>query len=152
ESDVAAFGRQGMGLELELLLRTGRARDVREWTGAEQKAALGSRGYHWLRAQALAAAGDYALAEEELSRLVSERRDRERFGPRQGMAVLISQAVLAEQPGLVSLPDLVRRGMIRGQFRRLVANAARAMKEEADADVLRGLLLLEEGRVDEVDG
>ena len=32
ESDLAAFGPQGMELELELLLRTGRARDVRDWT------------------------------------------------------------------------------------------------------------------------
>src|SRR5262249_53733164 len=53
ESDLAAFGNQGMALELELLLRTGRTREVRQWTGPDQKAALGTAAYHWLRAQAL---------------------------------------------------------------------------------------------------
>src|SRR5262249_26793163 len=59
ESDVSAFGFEGMLLQLELMLGTGRARDVRDWTAPEQKAALGSA-YHWLRAQAMAALGEYA--------------------------------------------------------------------------------------------
>jgi len=51
-----------MGLELELMLKTGRAKNVRGWTGTEQEAALGSSSYHWLRAYALAALGDYSRA------------------------------------------------------------------------------------------
>src|SRR5262249_12561608 len=75
ESHISAFGPRGMALELELLLRTGRPNDVLDWTGPEQKARLGAP-YHWIRAQALAASGDYALAEEEckqLSRSLSVR-------------------------------------------------------------------------------
>src|SRR5262249_62361665 len=38
ESDVSAFGAQGTAMELELLLRTGRVKEVRDWTTPEQKA------------------------------------------------------------------------------------------------------------------
>src|SRR5947209_15857193 len=38
ESDVSAFGRDGMAMELELLLGTGRAKDVADWTGPNQQA------------------------------------------------------------------------------------------------------------------
>jgi hypothetical protein len=151
ESDIAAFGRQGMGLELELLLRTGRARDVREWTGPEQKEALGPLTYHWLRTQALAAAGDYALAEEELSRLVSDGRRPDELRPRERMAALVAQAVLAELPGPNSPAHVVWRGLLRGDLRRRVAALAASLKEEANANVLRGLLFLEEGEVDEAE-
>ncbi|MBO0699311.1 MAG: hypothetical protein J2P46_13020, partial [Zavarzinella sp.] len=39
-SDISAFGAAGMHLELELLLRTGRVREVREWTDPEHQEAL----------------------------------------------------------------------------------------------------------------
>src|SRR5262249_31473458 len=51
ESDIAAFGQQGMILELELLLKTGRVKEVREWTGGQQagkaKAMLGEISFFW---------------------------------------------------------------------------------------------------------
>src|SRR5262249_49376401 len=71
QSDIAAFGSQGMALELQLLLETGRAKEVREWTDPGQKEVLGAS-YHWLRIQALAAEGDYALAEDECMQLASD--------------------------------------------------------------------------------
>jgi hypothetical protein len=52
ESDIAAFGPQGMALELELLLRTGRVKEVREWAAPEHKVALGPASYHCSRQQA----------------------------------------------------------------------------------------------------
>ncbi len=53
-SDVASFGREGMGLELELLLHTGRVKDVR---GGRPEAAKGcwepnntaKCGFNWTR-------------------------------------------------------------------------------------------------------
>src|SRR5262249_34208363 len=69
-SDVSAFGAQGMALGLDLLLKTGRLRDVLDWPAEpEQQEALGDASYHWLRAQALAAAGDYGPAQKECDKL-----------------------------------------------------------------------------------
>jgi tetratricopeptide (TPR) repeat protein len=151
ESDIAAFGRRGMILELDLLLKTGRSQDVRDWTGPEQKAALGPDVYHWFRAQALAATGDYALAEEELSQLALGTRGQGPVGSREGMALVVSQAVLGEQPGPKSLPHLMWRALLRGEFRARFTNLAQNLRREAGATVLRGLLALEEGDADEAE-
>ena len=61
-SDLAAIGRQGFEMELDLLLRTGLADKARDWMDPEQKASLGDSAYYLLRTQALAATGDYAAA------------------------------------------------------------------------------------------
>src|SRR5258708_32453230 len=50
ESHVSAFGPKGMQLELGLLLRTGRARNVWEWTTPEHKSDLGAPSDHLLQA------------------------------------------------------------------------------------------------------
>ena len=69
ESDVSAFGPDGMELELDLLLRTGRVDDVIDWADPDLRPALGAGNYHWMRSQALAAAGEYAAADDELMEL-----------------------------------------------------------------------------------
>ena len=96
-SDVSAFGVAGMALELELLVRMGRVKEVREWTAVEQLGAIGPM-YHWLRVMALAGSGDYALAQQECLLLATEG-SRSQGGPRNVMAAMISQAVLDGQPG-----------------------------------------------------
>jgi tetratricopeptide (TPR) repeat protein len=155
ESDVAAFGTKGMALELELLLKTGRPRTVLEWMGPEQEAALGQQPYHWLRVQALAATGDYALGREEcdhLSRSLAPHaggQEPARF--REIMALLIGRRVLEEQVGPVSLPELIRRTSDRFEFRNRIAGLAQSLRREADVTVLRGLLALEEGEIDEAE-
>ena len=65
KSDISAFGANGLSLELELFLRTGRARETRDWTSPEQQAALGAN-YNWLRARALAATETQGLDVAEL--------------------------------------------------------------------------------------
>jgi hypothetical protein len=154
ESDVTAFGPKGMALELELLLRTGRPKEVWEWTGPEQQAALGTS-YHWLRAQARAASGDYALAEQECGQLSQALA----VGfPGQGsvqfrevMALLAANRVLDEQPAGGSLFDLLRRAQGRFDFYNRITGLAQRLRREADVTVLRGLLALEEGEVDEAE-
>jgi hypothetical protein len=154
-SDVSAFGAPGTSLELQLLLKTGRADDVRDWAGPEQKAVLGASSYHWLRAQALAATGDYALAEEECAQLgralAADNQDRAPGRPREMMALLIGQAVLEEHPGADPVPLLLWRALRRGQLHGRVLDLARGMRQEADGAVLRGLLALEQGDVEEAE-
>ncbi len=146
ESDVAAFGAEGMELELDLLLRTGRADDVRDWTASEIKGALGAANYHWLRTEALAAVGEYAAADAELTELTGE----EEPAPARTASVfafLAGRAVLDEQLGGVGLPAVVSRALARYEFRSAVRQEAAGLAGRADAAVLRGLLALEAGDV-----
>jgi hypothetical protein len=73
-SNNAEFGHPGVLLELELLLATGRLREVRDWMEPAHKAALSANRYHWLRAQLGAAGGDYAQADEDLAELAALSR------------------------------------------------------------------------------
>jgi tetratricopeptide (TPR) repeat protein len=151
ETNVANFGEQGMAMELELLLKTGRAKDVWEWTTPEQESALGASSYHWLRAQALAALGDYALAEEECEQLITQGRGEESSPPWEVMALLIGQTVLDEQPVGASVALLPFRAVDRMKSLNRVAGLAKDMRQVANANVCRGLLLLEEGAVEEAE-
>lgn len=151
-SDVAAFGPQGMALELDLLLRTGRAKAVREWTDPEQAAALGLANFHWLRAQAFAASGDYALADEELTQLAAGGQDPKALPPRALLAVLVSQyAALEGRVWETSLGELVRRVVVRSFFQDRVDQLTGKVRQAADVMVLRGLLALEQGRMDDAE-
>jgi tetratricopeptide (TPR) repeat protein len=151
ESNIAAFGTQGMALELELFVRTGRLREVREWTEPEQKASLGENNYHMLRIQAHAAAGDYAEAQEECFELVKSLAvgggGEEQTPIRHLMAMLVTQAVIDGQPSAGLMTGLFRHSIRRTDLRKRVAVLARTLRYETDLQVLRGLLALEEGDV-----
>jgi hypothetical protein len=161
ESHRSAFGERGVALELELMLKTGRAREVRDWTapdpGQEQlRTDLGGPAYHLLRARALAACGDYATARGECRRLaqavIQGDAGEQAVSMRAGMTLMIAQALLDEQPGGTSLPYLLWRAYSpfgRMGFRERVRAVARNLRREADATTLRGLLALEQGAVDE---
>jgi tetratricopeptide (TPR) repeat protein len=152
ESDVAVFGAPGMRMELDLLLNTGRAKEVKAWTDPQQKSSLGPASYHWLRTRALAATGDYALAREELDELNRSlspgTEEPGKGGLRETMAMLIGQAVLDEGCVDGPAPYHLRRVFIRRELRSSVARLARKLTQAADVSVLRGLLALEEGEVD----
>jgi hypothetical protein len=147
ESHVSAFGARGMDLELELLLRTGRARDVLDWTSDHQKEALGPR-YHMLRARAAAAWGNYALAEEEYTQLMRTQTtapDGRPIRHRDTMALMIAQMVLNNQPKAV--PWLRIWTFSHRDFLTQITTLAQGLKKIADAQVLQGLLALELGEV-----
>ena len=143
-SDISAFGAQGMALELELLVRTGRSKEVRDWTAAEQESALGAL-YPWLRVQAFAADGEYALARQECEQL-AVGTDPE-VGPRRLAAVLVGRTVLdgCYSPGQRggAIWQAFQRAELRTRLRGIVLD----IRREADALTLRGLLALEEGDV-----
>src|SRR5262249_39109497 len=137
ESDVSTFGAEGTALELELLLRTGRAREVREWAGAEQEEAGGTPSYRLLRAEALGAVGDYALAEAEfveLARAVSFGDEGQGSRPRELMALRVGQALLDEQPGNASTGLLLWKVFRRVDFLRTVPDVAQRIRREADVN------------------
>jgi tetratricopeptide (TPR) repeat protein len=148
ESDVAAFGPEGLRLELELLLRTGRSKEVAEWTGPDTQGAIGTATYHWLRIQAFAAEGDYALAEEECDVLASSAFGSETSPPVEVMALLVGQAVLDEQPVGACVPALAWRSQNRLKLYQRSASLAKDLRQAANANVFRGLLALEEGNMD----
>jgi hypothetical protein len=160
ESNIAGFGDKGMMLELELLLRTGRPRDVWKWSAelsSEDKAKLGPA-YYWLRAEALAASGDYALAQKEcnqLSQSLAGGAGGQRVPVRELIALSFGQAVLAEQPVGGSMASLLWRayapGFGRLEFGKRVTSLAQSLRREADVAVLGGLLALEQGEVEEAE-
>src|SRR5207247_4203755 len=127
-----AFGSEGTELELDLLLRTGRAEDVRDWSAAELKGALGTARYHWLRTQALAALGDYAAADAELTELAGV----EGPAPARAAAVfaaLAGRALLDEQPGGLGLPAAFSRAFARFTFWSAVRQGVTGLAERADS-------------------
>jgi hypothetical protein len=144
EVDVSAFGKEGLALELELLLRTGRARDVRDWTDPQHREMLGEDYYHWVRAQALAALGDYARAEDELASTVAGGA-KGSGSPRALLALVVSQAVLDQQPGSASLPRLAWQARRRLDFNKRAEELVVSMRQLADWSTLRGLIALEQG-------
>jgi hypothetical protein len=148
ESDIAAFGAQGLALEADLLLRTGRAQAVRDWTDPNHKDALGDFAYHWLRGRAFAALGDYASAHGELVQLKALAGNPSAPPPRV-LAALVAKQVLAEQPVNSQVPHLLLRGFREAEFRSHVGHLLRQMRQDADANVLLGLLALEQGEPDE---
>jgi tetratricopeptide (TPR) repeat protein len=155
ESHRAAFGPNGMALELQLLLSTGRPRDVRDWLVPEHQADLGVATYHWLRAQAQAAIGEYALAGEEcaalLRTLTPTEPGQERVGLRERLALRVGQALLDSGGGEGDLMALLRSSFSQAMFPRQVRGLAQNLKREADVRVLQGMLALEQGDVGEAE-
>jgi hypothetical protein len=147
ESDVSAFGPRGTELELDLLLRTGRPEDVRDWTAPEVQGSLGATQYHWLRIQALAAVGEYAAADTEVAELVgADRLAPARVAGR--FAVRMGRALLDEQPAGLGLPALLGRVVAQFDFWHAMEQEKAALVRRADAAVLGGLLALEAGDVE----
>jgi tetratricopeptide (TPR) repeat protein len=147
ESDVSAFGTEGMELELDLLLRSGRPEDVRGWLDAEFKSSLGAVSYHWTRTQALAALGDYAAADAELIALAGEPAP----APSQiadGLALLTGRALLNEQAGGFGLPSVAARVLARWGFLATLQQEITRLTGWANTVVVRGLLALEAGEVE----
>ncbi|MCI0683371.1 MAG: hypothetical protein L0Y71_14805 [Gemmataceae bacterium] len=155
QSDVAAFGPEGMALELDLLLGSGRVKLVRDWTNPEQRAVLGPNEYHWVRIQAFAASGDYARADDECLQLIRTLQAPVQAGPELRvdalLAVVTAQSILNEHAADGSVPSLAWRAYRRAEYYNQVAGLARRLKQETDLTVLRGLLALEVGDMEEAE-
>jgi tetratricopeptide (TPR) repeat protein len=149
KSDIAAFGSVGMELELDLLLRTGRPETVLEWTSPEARATLGEFAYHWLRAQAHLALGNYDAADEELSGAIGPRGRMPDWEPvAREVAGLVGKAVLDDELGGTYLPQLALAAFNRAGLRDRVGDISEKLSLTAEVTMLRGLAALEAGRVD----
>jgi tetratricopeptide (TPR) repeat protein len=160
ESDVAAFGTEGMDLELKLLLQTGNADNVRSWMNQDQEKVLDA--YHWNKIQLHAGIGNYALADEELLELERVRalgRDDltlprvAGFTLAHGILPYTSAGPFERIPSRVLLAT---HAMPLETYRLFPDNdvvfrslwlVAHSLNREAILGVLRGLLALESGRV-----
>ncbi len=151
ESDISAFGAEGMVLELKLLIKTGRCRDVCDWMLPEHEAIIGFDAYHWLRAQAQAACGNYLESELECDRLASsavyESSGSQAVDSKQVIAMLIGQTILDDSSIAPSIPFLADRAFRRTTFFDQLGSLVSGMRKKADWTVIRGLLALEEGDV-----
>jgi hypothetical protein len=143
-ADATTKGKDGFLFELDLLLNTGHAWEMRDALPPELEPALGSKAYHLLHAYLSAARGEYAQADDHLSRIavVVDRRDFSLppAAPRIALGWLVGRHVLnrAAQPW---------------QFDEFPAEillyncdyCAGQMRFEADIAALRGMLALESG-------
>ena len=148
-SDVSAFGTEGTKLELELLLVTCRAWKVLEWATPEIMDTVGRPEFHWLRAQAHAAVGDYQSADMELANLAV---DRNAVSPQQvanGYAQIVGGLVLEERVGMQkTMGNLIAAHLGRMDFKSSVTDVSRILGKRSDASTLRGILSLEAGETD----
>ncbi len=153
ESDRAAFGNEGMELELELLLGVGRAGDVQQWLSPEDESALGSTSYHWLRVRALAASGEYTRAEEaclQSVRAVARRPDLdEPASLREEMALRVAALVLNGEKALETFFGNMLTGHNPTALFAQLASLTQRLKQQADYSVFFGLLALEGGETEE---
>ena len=154
DSDAASFGKRGMILELQLLLSTGRVREVREWMLPDLRETIGDEVYLKNRAALSAACGDYERAESELSDLaalydkpLAIDRFADKLSLREaialGVANEIQQTRLDKQTATLQWPPN-RFEM----FRMAAEDFSRHLQQSASYTVLQGLMALECGETD----
>jgi tetratricopeptide (TPR) repeat protein len=160
KSDVSAFGRDGMDLELKLLLITGNVDKVR-WMNPEHLQILGDHDYHWNRAQWDAATGNYGEADQDIRAMLRFPGPREPISLGDVPGFMIGHALLAETRGgpfqvmpphvWVSLGRLPSEAFTllpegRQAIMRSLWGLGSALNREASLTTLRGMLALESGR------
>jgi len=112
-SDIAAFGVEGMKMELDLLLNTGRAHEVGEWMSPEHEPLLGTSEYQWLKAQWAVATGNYVAADEHLQKGVRSLDPKNK-----GSRILEARSVVLR--GLLAL-EAGQKNRARSLFQKAVA-------------------------------
>jgi tetratricopeptide (TPR) repeat protein len=153
-SSPAIFGKAGTQTQLDLMLQGGRAYDVRDWVEPEHEVLLGFTPYHSLRAQAAVACGDYAAADAELDQLSGRLREvgisRDQVIPVRGaVSLAVGRAILAGPAAFgAGAAGLAGAGFEQFEVIRPVGSALALPSQEADSEVLRGLLALECGAVE----
>lgn len=157
ESSPAIYGRSGLDYELDLMMKAGQSYEVREVLKPvpELKTDLNTyQAYHWLKARAAASCGEYAEADAELDK-GSEPYRRIGLTPklfvpaRSAVALHLTRAVLGRPPWMEGVAGRVNSLYFQFQTLQILGSAAEPLRKEADRQVLRGLIALEGGAIEE---
>lgn len=152
DSDVAGFGAAGMDKEMELLLFSGHAREVKEWISPEHIEKIGQYTLFWYKTMLDAALGDYRLADDDLIALFPQDQTigdyRKAGGPpppavphRDMICLLVGRVLLDASHFKGGLP--FDKSALDHQ--RKIVELLNELRNQADLDVFRGLLALESG-------
>ncbi len=149
-SHPVIFGKSGLQLQLDLMMRGGRAGEVRAWLDPQYEDALGFARYHSLQAQAAAACGDYAAADAELDTLSQQLRlvgiSKDHFVPvRSAIAFRVGDAAWARLALDGGPAGLIGAAFFPCELLQPLGEPADLLRQEADIRVLRGMLALESG-------
>ncbi len=146
KSDVSAFGTDGVKLELDLLLRTGRPDDVLKWTTPEVGGSLGDQMYHWTLARAHLALGDYESGHRELVEMVgTDGSLGASGGVVEEVASVVGKGVLDGVSGSGHLDQLVWQAISRADLQQRVDEVSQTLGLQANMITLRGVFALEAG-------
>ena len=133
------------------MLQAGRAFEVRAWlVGPDEEALVGRGRARWLKAEANAACGDYPGADAALDNMSEEMR-RVRLPPnlvvpvRTAIAFRVGMAMLSPSPLATSPADRASALYFPKEALGGLAAPVVLLRQEADFRVLRGLLALEAG-------
>jgi len=151
-TDFAAFGNKGLQLEVEMLLFAGRPAEVFDWVTAGHRDSLGVVGYHWARARAAAAVGDYPEFDAQMRELGDilgsvPTGGGDRAPLRVSIVRGLSHALLT---GAIYPPgpaDLFMAPMAHVEAIDQSARFAGGLRQTAKGNVLRGVLALERGDI-----
>lgn len=147
KSDVSAFGAQGVELELDLLLRTGRPQDVLEITTQEVGGSLGDQKYHWTLAQAYLAVGNYELADRELNEMVEQKGSLRPATVREQIAAVVGKSVLDTQPSMSEWYNVIWLALSRSDLQAQVTDMTRLLAQQANMTTLRAIMAIEAGQI-----
>ncbi len=152
KADYAEFGDDGLKLQVEALLFTGRAADVMDWIKPTHSEAIGAIPYHWARARAAACVGAYAEFDIHMREfrelLINIPAGNGILIPlqnplAQGVGhVVLNGAIIPKNPGQFQLGTIGQREAM-DQISRL----SNRLRDAATGDVLRGLLAIEQGDI-----
>ncbi len=146
KSDVSAFGTDGVKLELDLLLRTGRPDDVLKWTTPEVGGSLGDQMYHWTLARAHLALGDYESGDRELADMVGADGDLSTpAAVGEEVALAVGKGVLDGLSGSGQFDHLAWQALSRADLERRMAEVAQTLGLQANMHTLRGVIAMEAG-------
>ena len=145
-SDVAAFGVPGLQLEIQLLLFTGAADRVVQWTVPELLNSVEAKQHHWTRLQALAAMGQYGSARKEAQFLAFPfDTDESRQPPRVLAGLVVGQAILDGLDLNFGVGGGVSFAFSSQLAYRKMEGLAEDLRGESDGLALGGLMAVESG-------
>jgi hypothetical protein len=123
----------------------------------QDRARLGESNYRMLRGVALAAVGEYGAAEEAfagLAKAMTATEENEKgvgLYPRDFMALYITREVLDGPSEQFCLPAFIWRQVVHQQYVAATRGITLGLRRKADVTVLRGLVALEEGDVEQAE-